>query len=162
MEANKTLLTRNIEDKVVLITGSGGSIGSEISRQVVKNNPKKIILLDSNEYALFSIKNEIEDIAKNSSVHAVLANITDSARVTDVCRTFGVDTIYHAAAYKHVPLVEINSINSIDNNVFSLIDSKPLNFTLIACGVVLDDHPLSVIVVNDLFHPSIKMHLYYI
>lgn len=118
VEANKTLLTRNIEDKVVLITGSGGSIGSEISRQVVKNNPKKIILLDSNEYALFSIKNEIEDIAKNSSVHAVLANITDSARVTDVCRTFGVDTIYHAAAYKHVSLVEENPFEAVSNNIF--------------------------------------------
>ena len=139
VEANKTLLNRNIEDKVVMITGSGGSIGSEISRQVIKNNPKKIILLDSNEYALFSIKNEIEAITKHSIVHAVLANITDSTRITDICRAFGVQTIYHAAAYKHVTLVEENPFEAVFNNIFgtkicaeSAIEANVETFVLIS------------------------------
>ena len=114
---NKDLLFRNIKDKVVLITGSGGSIGSEISRQVVKNGPSKIILLDSNEYSLFSIKNEIRDLSAGIEVLAILANITNKERITEVCKVFKVDTVYHAAAYKHVSLVEENPFEAVYNNI---------------------------------------------
>jgi len=114
---NKDLLFRNIKDKVVLITGSGGSIGSEISRQVVKNGPSKIILLDSNEYSLFSIKNEIRDLSAGIEVHAILANITNKERITEVCKVFKVNTVYHAAAYKHVFLVEENPFEAVYNNI---------------------------------------------
>ena len=113
IEAKPDLLNRNIEGKVVLITGAGGSIGSEISRQVINLNPKKVILLDANEYALYSIKNEIESIDKNIDLYAVLANINNKKRVTELCKAFDVETIYHAAAYKHVPLVEENPFEAV-------------------------------------------------
>lgn len=117
IEPIQDLINRNIENKIVLITGAGGSIGSEISRQVVKNNPKKIILLDSNEYALFSIKKEIEKI-KDEKVYSVLASVTNKSRMSDIYKTFKVDTIYHAAAYKHVSIVEENPFEAVTNNIF--------------------------------------------
>jgi len=118
VEANVDLLKSNIEDKVVLISGAGGSIGSELSRQVIKNRPRKIILLDANEYALYSIKNEIAHSLTKVEVYSVLANVTNKKRMIDICTTFGVDTIYHAAAYKHVPLVEENPFEAVFNNIF--------------------------------------------
>jgi len=117
VEANQVLLNRNIENKVVLITGAGGSIGSEISRQAINNNPTKVILLDSNEYALYSIKKEIEEFMSEVKIYSVLASVNNKKRITEVCKTFKVDTIYHAAAYKHVPLVEENPFEGFVNNI---------------------------------------------
>lgn len=117
VEANQNLINKNIQNKVVLITGAGGSIGSEISRQVAKNNASKVILLDSNEYALYSIKKEIEDYHEDVDLFAVLANVKNKKRIAEVCRTFKVDTIYHTAAYKHVPLVEENPFEAVLNNI---------------------------------------------
>ena len=84
IEANQFLINKNIEDKVVLITGAGGSIGSEISRQVAENKPKKVILLDVNEYALYSIKKEIEGFGKDIDLYAVLASVNNKKRILDV------------------------------------------------------------------------------
>ena len=117
IEANQELINRNIENKVVLITGAGGSIGSEISRQVANNNASVVILLDSNEYALYSIKKEIEEFNKSIKLYAVLANVNNKKRISQVCKTFKVDTIYHAAAYKHVPIVEENPFEAVFNNI---------------------------------------------
>lgn len=117
IEANQTLINKNISGKVVLITGAGGSIGSEISRQVVENNVQKLILLDANEYALYSIKQEIESYKKDIKIYSVLASVTNKKRITEVCRTFNVNTIYHAAAYKHVSLVEENPFEAVFNNI---------------------------------------------
>ena len=117
VEANQDLINKNIENKIVLITGAGGSIGSEISRQVARNNANKVILLDSNEYALYSIKKEIENFLPDVELYAVLANIKNRKRITEVCKIFGVDTIYHAAAYKHVSLVEENPFEAVFNNI---------------------------------------------
>ena len=117
VEANQSLINRNIQNKVVLITGAGGSIGSEISRQVVKNNASKVILLDSNEYALYSIKKEIDDFDAHIDIYAVLATVNNKKRLTEVCKNFKVDTIYHTAAYKHVPLVEENPFEAVLNNI---------------------------------------------
>jgi len=116
--ANQNLIDRNIQNKTVLITGAGGSIGSEISRQVAKNSPNTLILLDSNEYSLFSIKNEIEKIAPQLNIYAVLASITNAERMTEIFTVFKVDTVYHAAAYKHVALVEENPFEAVSNNIF--------------------------------------------
>ncbi len=139
VEANKKLLTRNIEDKVVLVTGAGGSIGSEITRQVIKNNPKKVIILDSNEYALYAIKNEIELLDIGVSLSSIIANVTNAKRIKKICKTFSVDTIYHTAAYKHVPLVEENPFEGVSNNIFgtlacleSAIEEKVETFVLIS------------------------------
>ncbi len=117
VEANQFLINKNIQDKVVLVTGAGGSIGSEISRQVSKNNASKIILLDSNEYALYSIQQEIKRIGTNIETFSVLASVNNKKRIKEVCRTFNVNTIYHAAAYKHVSLVEENPFEAVFNNI---------------------------------------------
>ncbi len=118
VEANQSLINKNIQNKVVLITGAGGSIGSELARQVLKNTPSKLIILDANEYALYSIKNEIVNSLTKTEVYSVLGNVTNKKRMIDICTTFGVDTIYHAAAYKHVPLVEENPFEAVTNNIF--------------------------------------------
>ena len=117
VEANKDLIDRNIAQKVVLITGAGGSIGSEISRQVSKNKASKIILLDANEYALYSIKQEIDGFKIDAEIVSVLASVCNKQRIKEVCRAFSVDTIYHAAAYKHVSLVEENPFEAVFNNI---------------------------------------------
>ena len=139
VEANKTLINKNIKNKIVLITGAGGSIGSEISRQVVKNNPSKVILIDSNEYSLFSIKNELAETFPEIDLYSILANIKNRKRMTDVFSAFGVDTVYHAAAYKHVSLVEENPFEAFNNNILgtkvcveSAIESKVDTFVLIS------------------------------
>ena len=117
VDANQELLNKNIKEKKVLITGAGGSIGSEISRQVAKSNPNKIILLDANEYSLYAIKQEIELNFPEIDIFSILGSVTNSKKMNDICKLFRVDTIYHAAAYKHVPLVEENPFEAIFNNI---------------------------------------------
>ena len=137
-EANQDLINKNIAQKVVLITGAGGSIGSEISRQVARK-ASKIILLDTNEYALYSIKNEIENLLPETELHAVLGSVTNKKRITEICKAFVVDTVYHAAAYKHVPLVEENPFEAVFNNIIgtqacvqAAIDAEVETFVLIS------------------------------
>ena len=139
VEANQDLINKDIDQKVVLITGAGGSIGSEISRQVAKNNASKVILLDANEYALYLIKKEIESFLPKVKLYAVLANVTNKKRITEVCKAFAVDTIYHAAAYKHVSLVEENPFEAVFNNILgtkicaeAAVDSCVETFVLIS------------------------------
>ena len=138
VEANQDLINRNIAQKVVLITGAGGSIGSEISRQVARK-ASKIILLDSNEYALYLIKKEIESLLPEAGLHTVLGSVTNKKRITEVCKAFAVDTVYHAAAYKHVPLVEENPFEGVFNNIIgtqacvqAAIDTEVETFVLIS------------------------------
>ncbi len=139
VEANRELLDSNIKNKTVMITGAGGSIGSEISRQVISNEPLTVILLDSNEYALYEIKNEIESKKTKASVYSVIGNVTDKERMKDLCISFNVDTIYHTAAYKHVPLVEQNPFEGVTNNILgtkstleAAIESEVEAFVLIS------------------------------
>ena len=139
VEANQALINRNIAQKVVLITGAGGSIGSEIARQVVRNDPQLLIILDSSEYALYSIKNEIENLNNKLNINSVIANVTNKKRMLEVCRSFSVDTIYHCAAYKHVPLVEENPFEGVSNNIFgtkacldAAVESEVETFVLIS------------------------------
>ena len=114
---NHALLNKNIKDKVVLITGAGGSIGSEISRQVAQIKPNKIILLDSNEYSLYAVSQEIKLNFSEIDSYSILGNVTNSKKIDDICNSFNVNTIYHTAAYKHVPLVEENPFEAIENNI---------------------------------------------
>lgn len=139
VEANQDLINRNIKDKTVLITGAGGSIGSEIARQVCNNKPKKVIILDSSEYFLYSIKKELETVIAHEKLFSILANVTNKKRISEICKVFEVDTIYHAAAYKHVPLVEENPFEGLVNNVFgtqacalAAIESQVETFVLIS------------------------------
>ena len=117
VDANQELLNKNIKEKIVLVTGAGGSIGSEISRQVAKVGPKKIILLDANEYSLYAIKQDLELNFSETDAYSILGSVTNSKKMDDICKIFNIDTIYHAAAYKHVPLVEENPFEAVFNNI---------------------------------------------
>ena len=124
VSANQNLLNKNIKDKVVLVTGAGGSIGSEISRQVLYAGAKKLVLLDSNEYSLYSLQSELSSIDCKTEIYSLLANVTNQDRMESICKTFKVETIYHTAAYKHVPLVEENPFEAISNNIWGTLSAS--------------------------------------
>ena len=121
VEPNKKLLEKNISSKTVLVTGAGGSIGSELCRQIVKLKPNKLILLELNEFSLYKIYEELIILNKNLKIISLLANTQDQIKLEKIFEKFKVDTVYHAAAYKHVPLVEENICEGIQNNVFSTL-----------------------------------------
>jgi len=118
---NPQLLSKNITSKAVLVTGAGGSIGSELARQITKLNPQKLLLLELNEFALYKIYEELKIQDKNLKIIPLLVNVQDQTKVNEIFKTFKVDTVYHAAAYKHVPLVEENISESIKNNAFATL-----------------------------------------
>ena len=115
------LIDRCITDKVVMVTGAGGSIGSELCRQILSSSPKELILLDISEFALYSVDREIKSICQRQSLRfpvvTLLGSVRDEQRLESIFRTFSVDTVYHAAAYKHVPMVEYNVAEGVANNV---------------------------------------------
>jgi len=116
------LIERCITNKVVMVTGAGGSIGAELCRQIIRSGPQELILLDNSEYALYSIERELRqsmvDLDLQVELVALLGSVQDQNRLESICRTFEVRTVYHAAAYKHVPLVEYNIAEGVANNVF--------------------------------------------
>jgi FlaA1/EpsC-like NDP-sugar epimerase len=115
--ANESLLKTNIFGKVVLVTGAGGSIGSELCRQILSLRPKTLILFELSESSLYLIEQELLQLCiPNVSVLAILGSIRDKARLKNIFNRFKVQTIYHAAAYKHVPLVEFNQSEGVLNN----------------------------------------------
>jgi FlaA1/EpsC-like NDP-sugar epimerase len=118
---DKKLLEKNIYKKNILVTGAGGSIGSEISMQVANLNPDKLILLDSSEFNLYKLKMHFETYKNFNDMVFVLANIQDEERLNGIFKKHKVNTIYHAAAYKHVPLLESdeNISAAINNNFIS-------------------------------------------
>ncbi len=107
------LLEKNIKDKVVMVTGAGGSIGSELCRQIVKYQPKMLVLFEMSEFALYSIDRELQ--TSGVPIVAVLGSVTHQAKLERVLQEHRVQTVYHAAAYKHVPLVEANPFEGIYN-----------------------------------------------
>ena len=115
------LLHKNINSKIVLVSGAGGSIGSELSRQIVKLKPNKLILLELNEFSLYKIYEELITLNKNLKIIPLLVNVQDQVKLETIFETFKVDTVYHAAAYKHVPLVEENICEGVKNNVFGTL-----------------------------------------
>ncbi len=116
------LIDRCITGKVVMVTGAGGSIGSELCRQIIMSCPRELLLLDNSEYALYQIERELSELlqAHKTDVELItlLGSVQDQRRLETVFRTFEVDTVYHAAAYKHVPIVEYNVAAGVANNVF--------------------------------------------
>lgn len=116
------LLSTCIANKVVMVTGAGGSIGSELCRQIIQLSPARLILLDMSEYALYQIEQELQEIRSAKSIELevlpFLGSVLDGKKCEQILRAFRVDTIYHAAAYKHVPLVEHNPIQGVRNNAF--------------------------------------------
>ena len=115
------LLIKNINSKTVLVTGAGGSIGSELCRQIVRLKPNKLILLEFNEFALYKIYEELIKLNKNLEIISLLVNVQDQTKLEEIFETFKVNTVYHAAAYKHVPLVEENICEGVKNNVFGTL-----------------------------------------
>lgn len=107
------LLEKNIKDKVVMVTGAGGSIGSELCRQIVKHQPKLLVLFEMSEFALYSIDRELQ--TSGIQVIPVLGSVTNHAKLERILQQYSVQTVYHAAAYKHVPLVEANPFEGIYN-----------------------------------------------
>jgi FlaA1/EpsC-like NDP-sugar epimerase len=112
------LFGRNITGKVVLVTGAGGSIGSELCRQIVSQGPARLVLLDHSEYSLYAIDHELRTAHPQLDLVPCLGTVTDEPLLVRTLRRHGVHTIYHAAAYKHVPLVEDNVQQGLRNNVF--------------------------------------------
>ena len=115
------LLNKNINSKTVLVTGAGGSIGSELCRQVIKLKPKNLLLLELNEFALYKIYEELQNYNKDLKIISILVDAKEQTKLETIFETFKVDTVYHAAAYKHVPLVEENICEGVRNNVFSTL-----------------------------------------
>ncbi|WP_148255202.1 polysaccharide biosynthesis protein [Aidingimonas lacisalsi] len=133
---NQSLLGANIRDKSVMVTGAGGSIGAELCRQIITQEPTQLLLLDSCEYSLYRIEKELHQLAtaQNLSVRirALLGSVQERPRLNGIMRTFTVQTIYHAAAYKHVPMVEHNMVEGIRNNVYGTLETAR---AAIDCGV---------------------------
>ena len=143
VEPNTDLMTANIANKVVMVTGAGGSIGSELCRQIVKQKPIKLVLFELSEFGLYSIEKELSEYITNNNLDIELVPIMGSVqrinRIETVMTVFGVQTVYHAAAYKHVPLVEHNVVEGVRNNVFgtyyaakAAVNAKVETFVLIS------------------------------
>lgn len=120
---NSSLFSACIRNRSVMVTGAGGSIGSEICRQILRNRPKRLVLLELSEIALYNMERELQVLIDAEGLPVELVPLLGDAkrrdRVLPAMQAFGVQTVYHAAAYKHVPIVEHNVVEGIQNNVFS-------------------------------------------
>jgi len=123
---DEALLARNLFNKTVLVTGAGGSIGSELCRQIVLQRPQKLVLVEHSEFALYTIHRELEGLRAEHhlslEIVPLLANVSNLERLREICHAHRPATVYHAAAYKHVPLVECNPSEGVMNNVFGTLN----------------------------------------
>ncbi|GAB7511818.1 hypothetical protein Bwad006_06330 [Bilophila wadsworthia] len=119
----ESLLYKNTQGKAVLVTGAGGSIGSELCRQILLHRPSCLVLFELNELALYTVMQHLRVQAESQNINVVpiLGNVQDEKQLEEIFRTFHIDTVYHAAAYKHVPIVEYNTVQGIRNNVFGTV-----------------------------------------
>lgn len=127
---NRALLAKNIKGKVVIVTGAGGSIGSELCRQILLQSPSVLLLIELTEFALYAIEQELQEQMATEGVHVtllpLLANVREESRMDEILRTWKPHTVYHAAAYKHVPLVEHNPSEGVKNNVLGTLNIAKL------------------------------------
>jgi FlaA1/EpsC-like NDP-sugar epimerase len=125
IEPDQGLLDSNIRGKNVLVSGAGGSIGSELCRQIIRQCPAALILLEVSEFALYSVHQELLDIIRDERIDArlfpLLGSVQDKSRVEAALRGFHIQTVFHAAAYKHVPMVEHNVVEGVRNNIFGTL-----------------------------------------
>ncbi len=122
VEALPHLLARSVRGRVVMVTGAGGSIGSELSRQIAREKPELLVLLDQNEYGLYKVQKELEQLmGERVPLVTVLGSVTNVALMERTFRRYRPSTVYHAAAYKHVSLVENNVIQGLKNNTFGTL-----------------------------------------
>jgi FlaA1/EpsC-like NDP-sugar epimerase len=145
VEPLSDLIKEVVDGQTILITGAGGSIGSEICRQIIRVRPAKLVLLDHSEFALYTIEQQLLELLKDRdprdrpAVIPVVGSMLNELLVRDIIRIHGVETIYHAAAYKHVPLLEHNEVVGVENNVIgtwvlarAAFDAKLTRFTMIS------------------------------
>ncbi len=122
VQPDNAQVATSLYERAVMVTGAGGSIGSELCRQIIQHRPSKLVLFEQSEFSLYAIERELQAInqieALGVEIHPLLGSVTHRRRCETAMRSFGVETVYHAAAYKHVPLVEHNVIEGIQNNVF--------------------------------------------
>ncbi|WP_310419270.1 nucleoside-diphosphate sugar epimerase/dehydratase [Chamaesiphon sp. OTE_8_metabat_110] len=130
--ARPELLQHDITDRVVLVTGGGGSIGSELCRQIAKQQPKMLLVYELHEFALYQMDMELSERYPQLHKVACLGSVTDAQTLTRVLRKYSVQTVYHAAAYKHVPIVEANPISGMINNICGTLTAAQCS---IECGV---------------------------
>ncbi|MDP8913538.1 MAG: polysaccharide biosynthesis protein [Pseudomonadota bacterium] len=139
------LIREAVEGRSILITGAGGSIGSEICRQILRGKPSKLVLLDHSEYSLFQIEQQLSELAQGIEpedrpvIIPIVGSMLNELLVRSLIRAHGVDTVYHAAAYKHVPLLEHNEVVGVENNVMGTlvlarlaVEEKLTRFTMIS------------------------------
>ncbi|AMW16041.1 polysaccharide biosynthesis protein [Glaesserella parasuis] len=138
------LFSKNIQQQIVMVTGAGGSIGSELCRQIIRNQPRKLLLFEISEYGLYAIERELNDIVKTQQLGHIeiiplLGSVQNFKRLVEIMRVYQVDTVYHAAAYKHVPMVEYNVVEGVRNNIFgtyytaqAAIEAQVNSFVLIS------------------------------
>ncbi|SFE23542.1 NDP-sugar epimerase, includes UDP-GlcNAc-inverting 4,6-dehydratase FlaA1 and capsular polysaccharide biosynthesis protein EpsC [Marinobacter sp. DSM 26671] len=130
------MVSQGLFAKSVLVTGAGGSIGSELCRQIIQHRPAKLVLFEQSEFSLYAIERELQALnlteALGVEIHPLLGSVVHRRRCEAAMRSFGIDTVYHAAAYKHVPLVEQNVIEGVQNNVFGTFHAAE---AAIAAGV---------------------------
>jgi len=120
--ANMELLSQNITNKVVMITGAGGSIGSELSRQILGLKPQVLVMFEQSEFALYKINQELINVGiPNVEILPILGSVNNSKLLNHIMQRLAVNTIYHAAAYKHVPMVEFNNAEGVSNNIFGTL-----------------------------------------
>ena len=141
VDPDKILLQKNIINQTVIVTGAGGSIGSQLCKEILKVKPKKLILLDSNEYSLYKLLNELNSINKIEGIEIIpiICSIQDKENINLIFKTWMPNTVYHAAAYKHVPIVEYNLSEGLKNNLFGTLnlakaslETKVKNFVFIS------------------------------
>ena len=139
----QALMEANIKGKVVMVTGAGGSIGSELCRQIIRQKPQSLILFELSEFGLYQLDRELSNLVSSESLSVevipLLGSVQKINRLSIAMKSFGVQTVYHAAAYKHVPLVEYNVVEGVRNNVFgtyytakAAIEAQVESFVLIS------------------------------
>lgn len=126
---NKALFAKCTYRRVVMVTGAGGSIGSELCRQIATQRPRKLVMLDHSEFALYTIEQELRQSFPDLQLAAHIGSVCDVKAVTAAVSDHGVDTVYHVAAYKHVPLVESNMAEGIRNNVLGALTVAEVSST---------------------------------
>ncbi|MCK2183062.1 polysaccharide biosynthesis protein [Halomonas getboli] len=137
------LMRADLADKVVMVTGAGGSIGAELCRQVIAQRPRTLVMVDSAEFGLYAIEQELKgrlaEQGNSPRLHALLASVQQGERMREILDSFHVQTVYHAAAYKHVPMVECNLVEGLRNNVFgtlalvlAAVDTRVERFVLVS------------------------------
>lgn len=134
------LLNEDVNSKIVLVTGAGGSIGSELSRQIITLGVKELILLDFSEYSLYKIYQELLNLNTSIKIIPLLTDICDENKINNIFKNFKIETVYHSAAYKHVSLVEENICEGIKNNIFG---------TLTLINAAINSHTKSFVYVSS-------------